>query len=127
MSIRACLATLAVFVAFDAVAAGCPTPPAGVTDALSLAAQLGTDQHAERTLACIDAALAAHLGMAERAQLQLESATWLESVGRYPEAHARLQAATELLPSTADHHERALIAAAPMSAPRALTGPAPSA
>ena len=112
MSLRACLATLAVFMAHDAAAASCPAPPSRVTDALSLADQLGADQHAERTLACIDAALAAHLGTpAERARLQLQSATWLESIGHYPQAHARLQAASELLPPDADQHQRTLIAA----------------
>src|SRR5215470_7007568 len=112
MSLRACLATVVVLVALETAAARCPAPPSRVSDALTLAAQLGADQHAEQTLACIDAALSAHLGTpAERARLQLESATWLESVGRYPQARARLQAASELLPPTGAYHERALIAA----------------
>jgi len=81
MSIRACLAAFAVFVGVDA-AARCPAPPSRMAEALSLAGQLGADQHADQTLVCIDAVLAAHLGTpAERAQLQLQSATWLESVG----------------------------------------------
>ena len=111
MSKRACLAAFAVFVGVDA-AARCPAPPSRMAEALSLAGQLGADQHADQTLVCIDAVLAAHLGTpAERAQLQLQSATWLESVGRYSEARARLRAASQLLPLTGAGHERALLAA----------------
>jgi CHAT domain-containing protein/tetratricopeptide (TPR) repeat protein len=111
MSLRTGLASLVALLAVDSVAS-CPVPPARLAEALSLARQLATDQHADRALSCIDAALAAHLGSAtERAGLQLELATWLESVGRYAEARARLQAATELLPKSAGPHQHELIAA----------------
>jgi len=104
-----------------------------MSDALALAGQLGADQHADQTLACVDVALSTHLGTpTERARLQLQSATWLESVGRYAEASARLRAASELLPASGAGHEGAQLAAEQgwldfrlgnfASAERALTG-----
>jgi CHAT domain-containing protein/tetratricopeptide (TPR) repeat protein len=92
--------------------AKCPQRLSQISEALSLAQQLSSDEHSVATLACIDEALVAHLGTpAERAQLQLRTATWLETVGRYREARARLRAADEFLGAAGAEHERAAIEA----------------